>query len=166
MGQERGRRMERVDRIWRHPRYQECVRRIQDLEKERIFCRHTPEHFLTVARLTWMLALEAGISLEKELVYGAALLHDIGRHLQYEKGIPHEEASARIAEGILEDCGFSQEEMREILTAIRGHRTWQEGTDFSALLYQGDKLSRSCFCCPVEAECNWPGEKKNLSIVL
>ncbi len=156
--------MERVNSIWRHPEYQRCLCRIQELEADRRFCRHTPEHFLTVARLTWILALEAGVSLEKELVYGAALLHDIGRHLQYEQGMPHEEASARIAEGILADCGFHGEEIEAILGAIRMHRSKQEAWDFPGLLYRADKLSRSCFCCPAEAECNWGEEKKNLEI--
>lgn len=165
MEQKRSEGMERVNGIWRHPRYQECVKRIQELEADRRFCRHTPEHFLDVARLAWILALESGVSLDRELVYGAALLHDIGRHLQYEKGIPHEEASAGIAEEILRDCGFSREESETILQAIRGHRTRQEGKDFPALLYRADKLSRSCFSCPAEAECNWPKDKKNLDIV-
>lgn len=157
--------MERVNQIWQHAEYQRCLRKIQELEAERKFCRHTPEHFLDVARITWLLSLEAGMLLEKELVYGAALLHDIGRHLQYEQGIPHEEASAQIAEGILQDCGFDEEEIEEILKAIRMHRQSQKTQDFSGLLYRADKLSRSCFCCPAEAECNWPQEKKNLEII-
>ena len=51
--------MERVNRIWFHPFYQECLRKIRAHEAEREFCRHTPEHFLDVARLTYILALEA-----------------------------------------------------------------------------------------------------------
>lgn len=34
--------MDRVNRIWRHPVYQEHYKKIQELESERIFCRHTP----------------------------------------------------------------------------------------------------------------------------
>ena len=45
--------MDRVNRIWRHPVYQEHYKKIQELESERIFCRHTPEHFLDVARLMY-----------------------------------------------------------------------------------------------------------------
>ena len=122
--------MERVNRIWCHRTYQECLEKIRAHEETREFCRHTPEHFLDVARLTYILALEEGICRKKkfrgkksgrsfcraeeqaselkELIYAAGLLHDIGRHLQYEKGIPHEKASAEIAEKILSDCGFSE----------------------------------------------------------
>ena len=53
--------MERVNRIWRHRTYQECLEKIRAHEETREFCRHTPEHFLDVARLTYMLALEEGI---------------------------------------------------------------------------------------------------------
>ena len=49
--------MDRVNRIWRHPVYQEHYKKIQELESERIFCRHTPEHFLDVARLMYIYAL-------------------------------------------------------------------------------------------------------------
>jgi len=34
--------MDRVNQIWRHPVYQEHYKKIQELESERIFCRHTP----------------------------------------------------------------------------------------------------------------------------
>ena len=48
--------MDRVNQIWRHPVYQEHYKKIQELESERIFCRHTPEHFLDVARLMYIYA--------------------------------------------------------------------------------------------------------------
>ena len=44
--------MERVNRIWNHPAYQEALGKLTAYEAEREFCRHTPEHFLAVARLT------------------------------------------------------------------------------------------------------------------
>ncbi len=157
--------MERIDRIWRHPKYRECLKAIEEQERSRPFCRHTPEHFLDVARLTYLLALENQVAVDKEIVYAAAFLHDIGRYLQYERGIPHEEAGAGIAEDILKDCGFTKEESRQILEAIKGHRTEQGTESFSGLFYRADKLSRSCFCCPAQADCNWPEEKKNLHII-
>ena len=156
--------MERINRIWHHKEYQKCLASIGEWERERKFCRHSAEHFLDVARLAYVLALENGLDIEKELIYGAALLPDIGRHLQYEQGISHEEAGAHIAERILKDCGFTGEESGEILAAIKGHRTKQGGLDLPGILYRADKLSRNCFCCPAEAECNWAAEKKNLSI--
>ena len=44
----------RISLIWRHPLYQKHCKKIQELEKDRIFCRHTPEHFLDVARLMYI----------------------------------------------------------------------------------------------------------------
>ena len=67
--------MDRVNQIWRHPVYQEHYKKIQELESERIFCRHTPEHFLDVARLMYIYALEEHLELSKERIYAAALLY-------------------------------------------------------------------------------------------
>lgn len=158
--------MKRIDAIWRHKTYQESLEKIKVWEKERRFCRHTPEHFLDVARLTWILALESGLRAEKELVYAAGLLHDIGRFRQYEEGIPHEQVSAELAEGILMDCGFEEQERAQVLELIRGHRTRQKPGSLAELFYRADKLSRNCFSCPAETECNWPEEKKNLKICI
>ena len=74
-----------------------------------------------MARIAYIENLENGLGLAKEEIYAAALLHDIGRHLQYTKGIPHEQASAMEAEGILKDCGFAKEERERILGAILQH---------------------------------------------
>ena len=160
----RGTRLERVDRIWNHPEYQRCLEEIRICEKDRIFCRHTPEHFLDVARITCLLAWERGLDVDRETIYAAALLLDIGRHLQYRERIPHEQASARIAEGILADCGFAEEEQAEILHLIRSHRTKTNREDLTGLFYRADKLSRSCFSCPARDLCDWPEEKKNQKI--
>lgn len=160
--------MERVNRIWKHPEYQACLAAIRRCEAERRFCRHTPEHFLDVARITCLLAAEQGLQVSREQIYAAGLLHDIGRHLQYRQNIPHELASAEIAERILADCGFGKQEQLDILHLIRCHRTVpeeKEKTALPALFYRADKLSRNCFCCPAQDECRWAEEKKNREIV-
>ena len=96
------------------------------------------------------------------------MLHDIGKYRQYAEDIPHNLASAEIAEKILEDLpenAFSLEEKREILQAIRGHRCMREDmTALERLLYVSDKKSRMCFACSAEPECNWSAEKKNMEI--
>ena len=102
--------MERVNRICSHPLWQESLEKIEVLEKERIFCGHNMAHFMDVARIAYIENLERGLGISKETIYGAALLHDIGRHLQYLEGIPHEEGSGALAEGILEDRGFQGQE--------------------------------------------------------
>ena len=87
--------------------------------------------------------------------------------------MPHEQASAGIAEGILTDTGYGKEEKERILTAILNHRrkaqvqlSVKTGSDLlSEVLYDADKISRSCYACPAEKECNWNKEKKNLEIL-
>ena len=54
--------MDCLQKIWEHPLYQEHYRKLQKLERERELCCHTLEHFLDVARLTYIYALEEGLS--------------------------------------------------------------------------------------------------------
>ena len=169
--------MEKINSIWNHPLYQSHYRKIAQLEKDRIFCCHGITHLLDVARNAWILNLERGYGFDKEVIYGAALLHDIGKDLQYTEKIPHEIAGEEIARQILEDLSlvggetcsekvtFTPTERDEILVAIRGHRRQQEGASLLAsLLYESDKASRCCFSCEAEQECNWKKEKKNMEI--
>lgn len=156
--------MDRVNQIWKHPLYQTELHKLQLLEADRKFCRHTPEHFLDVARLAYIRALEENYSVSKELIYCTALLHDIGRARQYEDGTPHDEAGAVIAEQILKELGFSPEEIQAIVSAIRGHRAETNQTILGQLIYRADKKSRNCFSCKAEPECYWSSAKKNMTI--
>ena len=158
--------MKRTQAIWEHPLYQQNLKELTRLEADRIFCRHTPEHFLDVARFAYIFALERGIDCSKELIYCTALLHDIGRAEQYTSGTPHDEAGARIAETILSDLDFSSAEKEQILSAIREHRSsGEEVSPLSQLIYEADKKSRNCFLCAAEPECYWSPQKKNMTIV-
>lgn len=161
--------MKRVNAILAHPLYRECYARLEELEKDRIFCRHQMTHLLDVARIAYISNMEQGLGIEKEVIYAAALLHDIGKHVQYEDGTPHEQSGEKIASEILgslsEKDAFSDEENRMILTAIRGHRRLREDADvLEKLLYTSDKASRMCFACPAEGECDWSTEKKNMEL--
>lgn len=158
--------MERIQLIWHHPVFQEQFAMLQEAEKDRIFCRHTMEHFLDVARLMYIYSLENQDELDKELIYAAALLHDIGRYEQIAKGTPHHESGARIAGVILPECHFTAEETGQILRAIRKHRSFDAHPEelLSDYLYRADKQSRNCFCCPAKTECSWKEEKKNHQI--
>lgn len=160
--------MERVNRILEHSLYREYLDKNEKAEAKRCFCRHNMRHFLDVARLAVILAREEGFQADKELLYGAALLHDIGRWMQYEDGTPHEKASVLLAPTILRECGFDEEESSRILTAIGDHRNEavRKEKSLSGLLYRADKLSRPCFSCKMEKECNWKQEKKNLRLIL
>ena len=156
--------MTRVQAIWQHPLYQKHLNALTRLESDRIFCRHTPEHFLDVARLAYIFALERNLDCSRELIYCTALLHDIGRARQYEDGTPHDEAGAAIAGQILNELGFSREEIEAIVSAIRGHRAQTDQTVLGKLLYTADKSSRNCFSCKAEPECYWSPAKKNMTI--
>ena len=154
-----------------HPLYISSTEKLKEFEKDRIFCRHQMDHLLDVARIAYILNLEMNLGLDRDLIYGAALLHDIGKSRQYEEGIPHEIAGEALAAQILADMpgdiAYTQEEQRQLLTAVRGHRRLRAKAEpLDALLYQGDKMSRSSFCCPAQAECNRSTKKKNLSISL
>jgi putative nucleotidyltransferase with HDIG domain len=157
--------MERVDRILKNPVYQKKQRRLDELEQDRIYCRHGREHCVEVARIMYIQSLEQRLSFEKDVIYGAALLHDIGRCDQYEQGTPHHEAGAELARQILSQCGYREDEVVMICEAVRSHRV-NEGEDgtFHKLLYEADKLSRACYDCPAQDSCNWSDEKKNHSI--
>ena len=158
--------MKRIQDIFTHPLYQEQLSLLMDAEKDRIFCRHTVEHFLDVARLMYLYNLEDSAGLEKELIYAAAFLHDIGRYEQIANGTPHDIASARMAKTILNDCGFSDRDILAIQDAILHHRGNENHGEshLARYLYRADKQSRNCFCCPASRECNWPLSKKNMEI--
>lgn len=155
--------MERVNRIILHPDFQYHLDANNRAEADRRFCHHNMGHFLDVARIGWMLVLEEELLLEKEVVYAAALLHDMGKHIQYEDGTPHERAGAEIAPRILADCGFSQEEQQCIVDAILSHRDSKviPLRNLQSVLYRADKASRACFYCEAEQECNWKSGNKN-----
>lgn len=170
--------MERINRILRHRLFTGALRQIEELEEDRIYCGHDLEHLLSVARMAYIENLEERLGIEKELIYAAALLHDIGRGLEYTEAIPHEEASCALGQTILRDCGFGQREIETVLVAIKGHRKggaevcFTEKNDetertkrLSALLYRADKASRNCYYCKqAEQGCNWSAAKRNRGI--
>ncbi|MBQ3105643.1 MAG: HD domain-containing protein [Lachnospiraceae bacterium] len=164
--------MERINRILENEEYRSYVRRIEEAERERRFCLHNMGHFLDVCRLALLEYYEAGQKgevpdLRIDWIYGAGLLHDIGRFMEYESGIPHEKASAGLAPGILRDCGFSEKEINCITEAIENHRNKEvsDRMSLSGFLYRGDKKSRPCFACKAERECDWSSQKKNLKLL-
>lgn len=157
--------MRTVWNVYCHPVYQECLEKNRQTEVGRIFCRHDMQHFLDVARLAYTFSLERKYYVPKEVIYVAALLHDIGKWRQYTAKIPHEKASAEIAEEIMKDAGIMKAERECILQAILNHRGEKSDADMlSEILYDADKVSRCCFFCEAEPECDWSDEKKNLRI--
>jgi len=167
MSERKDKSMKRVQKILEHPFYRECVEKIAVYEKDRKFCGHDMVHFLNVARIAMLLNLEENEKpIRKDLVYGAAMLHDMGRFIQYENGTDHAKASAALAPEILKDCGYSKEERKMIVEAIASHRDKKvrDGSDLKGILYRADKASRPCYGCPVEPECSWKRKKKNMTL--
>lgn len=154
---------------------------IEAAEADRAFCRHGLPHLLDVARIAWIIDLERDLGLDKDVVYAAALLHDLGRSAQYTTGEPHDEAGARISgeilDGLPEGSRFDPLERGAILAAVSGHRgECPEAVErlgaseppmrevLSRLIKEADGRSRACYACGARAECYWPDERKNLSI--
>lgn len=158
--------MHRIDQILKHDLFIFNVNKNQAAEAGRCFCRHDMVHFLDVARIGMILNLEERQNIDKELIYAAGLLHDIGKHRQYDEGIPHEKASAEIAQAILQECGFNKNETDVIIKAVLTHRdsASAEAEGLTGILYRADKASRACFWCKAEKECDWKSGKKNLII--
>lgn len=158
--------LDRVNKILNHDLFVAGLTKNRIAEEGRIFCRHDMGHLLDVARLAMILNLTEGFGIDKEWIYAAALLHDIGRFRQYEEEIPHDRESARIAPEILKECGFDDKETDVIVLAIRSHRDVRvrDERSLSGLLYRADKMSRSCFACEAEGQCDWKADKKNLTL--
>lgn len=118
--------MERVEAIRNNPLFRASMERIERAEAEREFCRHGMSHVLDVARIAWITALERRCRVSKDVVYAAALLHDVGRAEQYATGEDHDVAGARIAGEILKGLPaplqFDAAECSAILAAVAGHR--------------------------------------------
>lgn len=157
--------MEKVNNILNNSKYKELLNKLNEFEKERVFCKHNMEHFLDLARIAYIKVLENGLQYNKEVIYAIALLHDMGRVIQYENGTPHDIASVIIAKEILEEIDFSLEEKRLIIECIEDHRG-QGKSELSRIISKSDKLSRKCFMCKAEKDCYWDKGKKNLEIVI
>ncbi|AOY76309.1 HD domain-containing protein [Clostridium formicaceticum] len=147
--------MERVNAILNHPQYGVYLQKNMEAEKDRIFCRHNLQHFLDVARVGYIIALEKKFNVSKEIIYTAALLHDIGRWRQYADGTDHAAMSAMLSKDILKDCNFSEDEIQLVLTAIEKHRKGKNlVSELDFVLYEGDKKSRPCVACKTIEGCN------------
>lgn len=159
--------MTRVNRIVNHVDYRNYLARLRELEKNRKFCCHNLTHFLDVARIAHIINLEMKLNINVELIYAAALLHDIGKAVEDPENIGHSKLSANLAEPILYDCGFLDREVECILDAILNHNNEtikDSGDNLARLLYRADKLSRPCYICDASDLCYWSLDDKNLQL--
>ncbi|WP_040329134.1 HD domain-containing protein [Clostridium ihumii] len=156
--------MKKIELIINNETFKKNLKKLQELEKNRVFCKHGIEHSLDVARIAYIMVLENNLKIDKEIIYGAALLHDLGRVLQYEENIPHEEGSLILGKIILKECNYCDEDIDMILNAIKFHRKEESKSELGEILYKSDKLSRMCFACKSELDCYWDKKKKNFII--
>ena len=168
-GTEEHERMPRLNAVIQHELYKKYYKSIQECEADRVFCCHQMNHLLDVARIAYIKNLEDKLGFDKELIYVAAVLHDIGKSFQYRQQIPHDIAGAKLARRILEslpeEFRFTEEESELICMAIKGHRRRHEHMQpIEELFYESDKRSRMCLFCPAEKQCNWSQEEKNMEI--
>lgn len=155
--------MENIDKILNSKLYKEALEKLKKYEQDREFCNHNIEHFIDVARIAYIMVLEEGINVSKEVIYAIGLLHDIGRVKQYEEGIHHDIASVDMSKEILKETTFTKEDINIILNGIANHRK-KNDNKLENIIYKADKLSRQCFSCKAEKECYWSSEKKNFKI--
>lgn len=155
--------LQKANKILFHSKYVELLKTIETKEETRIYCKHNMEHFLNVARIMMILNLENGNSYSSDVVYGTALLHDIGRAINDEN---HNKESVEIAKSILEECGYSTDEINLISNSISNHRKDNSSDLLSEFLYFADKKSRNCFDCKASKTCNWNNEKRTNKLII
>ncbi len=152
-----------TNQILHAPAYLESMETLRRMEQDRIFCRHDLAHCLDVARLTLLLCRENGVRAEADIVYAAALLHDIGRVTEYADGTSHDEAGLSLACSVLSSLDCPPDRQAQILSLIASHREGGGGM-LEQLFSLADKRSRQCFACPARGACNWEAEKQNMNI--
>lgn len=146
--------MDIIDQILTHPKFINYIRLNKEAETLRKFCHHDLKHAVDVARVAYIISLENKFSLSKEIIYSAALLHDIAKWKQYRDNIDHAEEGAVFAEEILMDLGVSLPDTGLIVDAIRNHRHAEgHNSDLSTVLYKADKACRLCVNCSMIGEC-------------
>lgn len=157
--------LEIANKILKNKRYSLLVKQLEELEKDRIFCGHDMEHFMSVARITVILCAEKHINADNDVIYSSALLHDLGRIEEYTKGIPHDIAGAETAAEILDEVGCPEDKKTLIIKQIISHRCCEgEENTLESVFCTADKMSRLCFCCKAQDKCNWSEHKRNNDI--
>jgi len=160
--------MDRLKALLEHPDFQSNLALTAQEEEGREYCRHDLNHLFDVARIAYILYLQGRVALPpgtdpggegaREMIYAAALVHDIGRWCQYrDKTKDHAKESVLLAGPLLASAGFDQRETALILAAVAGHRDPQ-ATGWDGMLYTADKVSRRCRDCLMQDRCRKPGE--------
>ena len=162
----------KAKKIIENERFKRNMAIIKEAERDRIYCGHDLDHLLSVARIGMIIIHEQNLNISEDEMYGAALLHDIGRAAEYEEGTPHHMASVDEAKVILAEAGYRNEETVQILAAIALHRMSREmkqapeATTLVHVLYEADKKSRACYDCDARSTCKWDRDEMNMELII
>lgn len=150
--------------------YQKELEKLISYESNRIFCKHDLTHFKEVARIATVVARQNQLFISVSEIEITALLHDMGRVKQYEKGISHEKAGVAFAREILFSLGCDKKMVHRVCHAIAQHSQRQNVQlrmanvhkiqELGELISYADQFSRTCYCCNAKKECKWKEEEK------
>lgn len=156
--------MDRIDKLLASEEYRSELEKTVCAEKDRIYCLHGLEHLTDVARIAYIISLEERLNIKKDIIYAAALLHDIGRGRQYKDGTPHQKAAIELAKKLLPECGYNDNEISKISDAIDTHRHGETKNLLGSVLQKADNMSRLCFNCKARDSCKWAADEMNMTI--
>jgi len=123
---------------------------------------HDFSHTQRVLNLCMHIGEEEGA--DTQILYAAALLHDIGREQGDANGLCHAEVSAKMARPILEKAGFPPEKIEPVIHCIATHRFRGDAIPFSLeakILFDCDKLDAigAIGICRAYAYCGENGQR-------
>lgn len=154
--------LKRISLVVKDEKFLSLIKKIEQDEKNRKFCKHDFKHLVKTAEICYTLSYEYNLNIKKDIIYATSLMHDLGRAVEYETGISHEEYSSGFAKEILSRCNFRNDEIKQICDVINSHRTKISNLNtFSNIFYMADKFSRNCPECSAYDECYWSEEDKS-----
>ena len=143
------------------------LQKIKEIVKEKmrgISPSHDFSHVIRVYNLCLTIAKEEK-NVDLEVLKISALLHDIARRkedLDKTGKIDHAKLSAKMAEKILKDLGYSKEKIEKIKHCIEAHRfkrRLKPKTIEAKILFDADKLD-VCGAIGIARSACWVGENK------
>lgn len=99
-------------------------------------------HSLRDYDLARKLAVADGVTLDDDVLFAAAMLHDMGAFAPYAaKDVDHADRAVDLAAGVLKDAGFPMEKLPAVQSAIRTHMFFRDPVGPEALyLHDADAL--------------------------
>lgn len=148
----------KIKKILNHKLFIENMRKIIQIEENRIYCKHDIFHCFDVARICYIIVLENNLHYDKDVIYALALLHDIGRAKQYESGEDHSLIGGEIAAQIMHDVAFSEHDIelvKDIILKHSGEHNILSPKTLKEAFLKSDFLARKCSFCSAIDTCKW-----------